>query len=170
MRAGAPCARSVEAAAAHAHARLPPRAQVLRSMAPLHYNVLIYLLRFAREVLAHASSNGCSLEGLAYVLSRALMRGASHDTAAAHAATPAFLGGGAAPAAASGGPAGSHAGPGAGASAAAAAAASDEKAGASLALASPFSDRGTRWEPSGEEQESMTRIFSYLLQPSTSLV
>lgn len=140
--------------------------QVLRSMAPLHYNVLVYLLRFAREVIAHGVSNGCAPETLAYVFSRALMRGVSHDAAAAHAATPTFAASDTASAAAV--TAGAHVG---GASAAAAAAAvGDEKAGASVVLASPYSDRGTRWEPTREEQESMTRIFVYLLQPATSLV
>jgi hypothetical protein len=69
-------------------------AHMLRSLSPLHYNVLLYVVRFAREVLASSagsgssSGNGASLDDLALVFSRALMRKWSHEEAPAHLPLP----------------------------------------------------------------------------------
>jgi len=58
---------------------------MLRQLSALHYNVLVYLLRFGREVLACAHANGTTVEDVAYVFSRCMMRRIAHDEAAAHA-------------------------------------------------------------------------------------
>ena len=91
------------------------------------------------------------------------MRGISHDTAAAHAAGITFA------AEATAAVPGGH-GSATNSAAVPAGSVGDEKAAASVVMLSPYSDRGTRWEPTREEQENMTRIFVHLLQPSTSLV
>jgi hypothetical protein len=89
-------------------------------------------------------------ESLAYVLSRALMRSVPHDSAAAHAASP------------SESRADTVSTP--------VASASDSKAASAAVVSlSQFADKGTRWEPSREEQESMSRIFVFWLT-SASLI
>jgi len=131
----------------------------------LHFNTLLYVVRFGREVLAQGAHNGAQLDSLAFVLSRCLMRKLPHDDAALHAA-------------------GGAAGEAADASAAAAAAASaaafaaagggggggegedgdgDTEASLSLVGALVFADRGTRWEPTREQAEAMVRVTKFLL-------
>lgn len=162
-------------------------AGLLRAMAPLHYNVLVYIVRFGREVLAHAHANGASIEDLAFVLSRCMMRRIPHDEAPAHAPLDPAAGAGGAGGAgegmstgagSSGGNSGSSSSGGGGwfgggkgdSKSAAARDASggaggggDEEEGAALARLSLYADKGTRWEPTREEQDAMTRIFTYLL-------
>jgi hypothetical protein len=146
--------------------------QLMRQLTALHYNVLVYLLRFGREVLAHAHANGTTVEDLAYVLSRCMMRRVTHDEAAAHApldpaaaAAAAATGGASADGGGSSGFAGLFGGRGGGSGSSGGAGGSggDEEEGAALARLSLFADKGTRWEPTREEQESMSRIFVYLL-------
>lgn len=156
---------------------------LLRAMAPLHYNVLVYVVRFGREVLAHAHANGASIEDLAFVLSRCMMRRIPHDEAPAHAPLDPAAGAGGAGAEGGANGAGSSGGGSSGggggwfgggkgdakaaaareAAAAAGGGAGDEEEGAALARLSLYADKGTRWEPTREEQDAMTRIFTYLL-------
>jgi RhoGAP domain len=140
-------------------------AQMLRNIAPLHYNVLVYLVRFGREVLAHGHANGCSsVEDLAYVLSRCMMRRIPHDEAPAHiepaASSSAGGASGAGAAEGGGGVFGGGGGKGGGGGGA-----NDEanEEGAAIAKLSLYADKGTRWEPTKEEQDNMTKIFVYLL-------
>jgi hypothetical protein len=119
--------------------------QILRSLTPLHYNVLVYMIRFGREILSHASTNGASVDDLAYVFSRCLMRRIPHDEAPAHA--PLGDGMGSVPAT----------------NVISTSNREDEEAGAALARASLFADKGTRWEPSRDEQEIMSKLFVFYL-------
>jgi hypothetical protein len=134
---------------------------LLKQLSPLHYNVFVYVVRFGREVLAHGHANGVQVDDLAFVLSRCVMRRIPHDDAAAHAS---MAGSDAATAAAvaaggSGGGGSSsttpNAAPGGG----------DEAAEGSVAVGSLslYADKGTRWEPTREEQDAMTRILAYFL-------
>ena len=156
---------------------------MLRSLSALHYNVLVYLVRFGREVLAAsagasaAGGNGATLEDLALVMSRACMRKWSHEEAPAHAPLPgAKEGSSSSSSVASGGAKGAAAGvfEGADGAASAAGGGNDDAEGGSAAVGllslSPYADKGTRWEPSPGEQEAMTRIFTYLLSPGGRLV
>jgi phosphatidylinositol-bisphosphatase len=120
---------------------------MFRQLAPLHYNVLVYVIRFGREILAHAGDNGLTAEDLAYSFSRVMFRRTPHDEAPAH--VPIDVAGQAGNNSSS---AGSRP------DSAAVAAAESTLGGA----ASFFADKGTRWEPSREEQESMTKIMAYL--------
>jgi inositol polyphosphate 5-phosphatase INPP5B/F len=116
------------------------------SLPALHFNVLLYLIRFAREVLSHASFNASIMESLAFVFSRCLFRKSnasdvtvgSADVAAAAAASTA-----ASSSLISG---------------------DDDEAGSSLSLVSAlvYADRATKWEPLREEQEAMVRITVFL--------
>lgn len=152
-------------------------AHLLRSLPPLRYNTLIYILRFGREVLAasgpgvQGGGNGCSLSALATVLSRACMRKLAHAEAPAHAPLPGAAGhagidagaavdsGGAPGIGGGGGDDDADDAPGSGG------------AGAiSMLSLSPYADRGTRWAPSPSEQDAMTRLFAYLLGPDGRLV
>ncbi len=120
----------------------PYSATVLRALSPLHANVFVYVIRLGREVLAHTANNGVVVEDLALVLSRCLMRKVAHDEAPAHVPSG---GEGAATALAEGG--GEEA----------------EGGGAGVSFVSLYADRGTRWEPTREEQEAMSRVLTYLL-------
>lgn len=143
--------------------------QMLRNIAPLHYNVLVYLVRFGREVLAHGHANGCSnVEDLSFVLSRCMMRRIPHDEAPAHIEPASGSGSGSGASAEGGASSGGSTlgglfGGGKGGSSGSAAADEGAEEGAAIARLSLYADKGTRWEPTKEEQEMMTRIFSYLL-------
>lgn len=127
---------------------------MLQKLWPLHYNVLIYLVRFGREVLAHAADNGLTVDDLAFVFSRCMMRRYQHDEAPAFAPYPGDdAGGSGGAAAAAGGGKGGAAGGGD----------EDEGAGSAVTKLSLYADKGTRWEPTREEQDQMTRIFALLL-------
>jgi len=136
---------------------------VLRQLSPLHYNVLVYLVRFGREALSHAADNGLNVEDLAYVLSRCCMRRIPHEEAPAHTdlgtsdTGPGGHGGPGGVAAGGGG------GGGGGAGRAATGGEDDEGPGSALTKLSLYADKGTRWEPTAEEQANMTRIFALLL-------
>jgi phosphatidylinositol-bisphosphatase len=116
------------------------------SLPALHYNVLLYLIRFAREVLSNSSFNASNIESLAFVFSRCLFRKStgsdssigSGDVAAAAAASIA-----ASSSLISG---------------------DDDEAGSSLSLVSAlvYADKATKWEPSREEQEAMVRVTMFL--------
>lgn len=130
--------------------------QILRALSPLHYNVLVYLSRFGREVLVHAHRNGTSVDDLAYVFSRCLMRRIPHDEAPAH--VPLGDGGAGDSGAAGGAGAtapGTTGGGGRGGE--------EEDSGAAIAKLSLYADKGTRWEPTREEQEAMSRLMAALL-------
>lgn len=139
---------------------------ILKALAPLHYNVLIYLTRFGREVLAHGARNGCSVDDLAFVFSRCLMRRVPHDEAPAHAPLGDVAGGDASGSGSGGAAAmgGSGAGGGRGGGGGSGhGGADDEDAGAAIAKLSLYADKGTRWEPTREEQEAMSRVMAALL-------
>lgn len=128
-------------------------AHILRALSPLHANVLVYIVRLGREILARAANNGVQIEDLAFSLSRAVMRKVAHDEAPAHM------------------PAGSDAGQAAAAEAAAAAASGGDVdevgTGSGVSLVSLYADKGTRWEPTSEEQDAMTKIMSHLLSQAS---
>ena len=137
-------------------------AHVLRHVAPLNYNVLVYLLRFLREVvLRDGASNGCTAESLGLVFSRAIMRRLPHDDAAAVASSGVE---GATPSGAAQLAAASPI------AAAAPTGADDDGAAGDGAILAEFADRGTRWEPSATEQDVMTRGVAHFLSPKCRLV
>ena len=116
------------------------------SLPALHFNVLLYLIRFAREVLSNASFNSSNMESLAFVFSRCLFRKSngsdssigSGDVAAAAAASTA--------------------------ASSSLITGDDDEAGSSLSLVSAlvYADKATKWEPVREEQEAMVRITMFL--------
>ena len=139
---------------------------MLRALPPLHYNVLIYIVRFFQEVLkasvtatltgglappgaSSAALSAVALEDLAGALSRALLRRSRHEEAPLHAHHGA--------ARTAEGPL-LEAGVGLGRL--------PEEGGLLGDLGEDeagFSDRGTRWEPSQEEAEAMKRVTCHLL-------
>lgn len=139
---------------------------LLTQLSPLRYNTLVYVIRFGREILAHASGNGVQADALAFVLSRCLMRRIPHDEAPAH-EVPA---GGESGAGATGvgGASASSAGAGGGVGANGSSTpnlfdADNEASDSAVSLVNIYADRGTRWEPTREEQELMTRCVRHLL-------
>ena len=51
----------------------------MRELPALHFHVLLYVAKFAREVLAQAAHNNAQLDNLSFVLSRCLFRRVAHD-------------------------------------------------------------------------------------------
>jgi hypothetical protein len=125
-------------------------ATTLRALPPLHYNVLVYLVRLSREALfaGGAREDPSRTDDLAFALSRAWMRGARHEEASVHAphGTRDALAAAAATTLLQGG--GAVAGSGAEGS---------------------FADQGTRWEPKPEEQNAMCQAVLHLLKRDTKL-
>ena len=155
-------------------------AGALRALSSLHFNTLVYIVRFAREVLAHSAANGTTPEDLAFVLSRCMLRRLPHDEAAAHASAVAAVAAGGAPSGGGSGGSTPHGDAATVASAAAAAAASSDAAGGgddesgpalrtggAFGTLSQYADKGTRWEPSMEEQEAMSKFMLQLLAPAS---
>jgi len=145
-------------------------AHVLRALSPLHANVLVYVVRLGREVLARASVNGSAPDDLALTLSRALMRKVAHDEAPAHVPAGGEAGaggpggeGGASPGGGAGGGVGGGAGGGGGGGGGPGGDDADDEGGATVALVGQYADRGTRWEPTRDEQDAMSRVMAYLL-------
>lgn len=117
---------------------------MLRALTPVHYSVLVYVVRFIREVIAAGPGAGWSSPGagpsradeIAEALSRSIMRRERHVEAPAHAlhglttGEPRAVG--------------------------------DEETGATDATAD-FADGGTAWEPTSQEQEAMTMATLHLL-------
>jgi len=132
--------------------------QLLKALAPLNYNVLVYLVRFGREVLTHAANNGTTADDLAYVFSRCMMRRVPHDEAPAHQplGDGGVTGAGAGEGITGGGATGGGGGGGGGRE-------DEEGTSAGITRFSLFADRGTRWEPTRDEQDAMTRLFVHLL-------
>lgn len=140
------------------------KSEMLRKLPALHYNLLVYIVRFAREILSAQHSSDRNLEGMAFELSRCLMRKIPHESAAVHAYN--------ARAALAGQESGNEPPKlvrGASGSSRNVLANIDEDKGA---LSSPpaYADKGTWWEPTEQEQDAMTRVMTHLLNPSTSLV
>jgi len=124
----------------------------LRSLPPLHYNVLVYLCRFLREVVASAVTTGASVtaaEELAVPFSRAIMRRTRHEEAPLHAHHGVRSGEG--PVVESGLSIGRA-----------------PELGSLLGESAEddggdFADKGTRWEPSDEEGDAMKKCAFALL-------
>lgn len=125
-------------------------ASTLRALPPLHYNVLVYLCRFAREVMAAVvSTSGFSktsvIDDLSFSFSRAFMRRSMHEEGSLHA----------------------HYGPkngegpiletGVGIGRLL------EEGGLLGENEGEFADKSTRWEPSEEEGEAMKKCMAALL-------
>lgn len=158
----------------------------LRALSPLHYNVLVYIVRFGREILKNAVSNGVQLESLAIVFSRCLLRKIPHDEAPAHInnslssndnlfgdtnalngnSTATSLGslntmtgnhstvsGNTGTSNSSTSTIGNSSSP------------VDEDAGepAVSLLVGQYADKGTQWEPTREEQDTMTKVLRHFL-------
>jgi hypothetical protein len=122
----------------------------LRALPPLHYNVLVYLVRLAREALfaCGAREDPSRTDDLAFALSRAWMRAARHEEAPVHAphGTREVL-----------------------AAAAAATLLQGGGAAAGSGAEGAFADQGTRWEPKPEEQDAMCKAVLHLLRRDTRL-
>lgn len=117
-------------------------ASTLRGLPPLHYNVLVFLCRFAREFVAATSNKtgttkASVVDGISLPFSRAFMRRFSHEEAPSHAHYGQKNGEGPI----------LEAGVGIGGKL-------PEECGL-LAENWDFSDKSTRWEPTEEEGEAM---------------
>jgi hypothetical protein len=140
-------------------------ASLLRALSPLHYNVLVYIARFGREVLAHGAANGVQPDALALVLSRCLMRRIPHDEAPAHAVPDSPL--------ADAMTAGTYSGGGGGGGGGGLLGGGDgeaEDGDPAVSLVGACADKGTLWEPTREEQDAMTRVMRHLLTTASLAV
>ena len=119
-------------------------AALLRALPPLHYACLVYLVRFAREVVAASPGEASRADDVAAAFSRAWMRGERFIEAPAHAAhgdTRVAM----------------HATKAVFDNNTLDLMMETNERGADLA------DLGTRWEPTGEEQDAMTRASAWLI-------
>jgi hypothetical protein len=129
---------------------------VLKSLIPVHYNTLVYMVRFCREVLACNDQNGVNVDDLAFVLSRSILRNVAHQDAAIHAAMHSDSDLSLSPSASDAmNPA---------LSSVVGMMDDDEGTGIAVATTSLYADKGTRWEPTAEEQANMTRVTAYLIR------
>ncbi len=125
-------------------------ASTLKALPPLHYNVLVYLCRFGREVVAAVSSctgalKATVIDDLSFPFSRAFMRRSMHEEAPSHAHYGLKNGEGPI----------IEAGMGVGRI--------PEEGGLLAENEGDFADKSTRWEPSEEEGEAMKKCMAALL-------
>ena len=59
---------------------------MLRTLSPLHYNCLLFIIAFIKEVLVHSAANGLKESSAARAFSSVLMRKRPHEDAAMYTA------------------------------------------------------------------------------------